>query len=169
MTDALVEAFIAAFTGRGGIVHRVTDEDAARATVQQICAGPVVADEDPVLSSLCAGLDRVDDPWLAATGVTTVVAASAATGTLALAFDADHPRRTALVPPVHVAVVPVERLVPTYADALAALDRLRPRPSGMRMVSGPSSSGDIEMISIRGMHGPVAVHAVFLRTEPSSG
>lgn len=50
----------------------------------------------------------------------------------------------------------------TYPEALAALGALRPALSGMRLVSGPSSSGDIEQVHIRGMHGPVQVHVVLV-------
>lgn len=162
MSAALVDRFTAALATRGGTVHHVADEAAARAVLAGLCEGPAVVDDDPLLAAVCQGLERAEDPWVAAVGVTTAVAAAAATGTLALAFDAAHPRRTALVPPVHVAVVPIERMVESYAEALEALHRIRPVPSGMRMVSGPSSSGDIEMVLVRGMHGPVALHAVLV-------
>jgi L-lactate utilization protein LutB len=134
-----------------------------------VCAGrKVVVDDDPVLGPVVDGLDLVDDSWTADVGVTTAVVAAAKTSTLALAFDAAHPRRTSLVPPVHVAVVPVDRLVPTYADAVRALAAVTPAPSGMRMVTGPSGSGDIEQTHIRGMHGPVQVHVVVVGTEADS-
>jgi L-lactate utilization protein LutC len=162
MTATLVDTFTAALAARGGSVRHVADEAAARAVLTELCDGPAVVDDDPLLATVCDGLERIEDPWVASVGVTTAVAAAAATGTLALAFDATHRRRTALVPPVHVAVVPVERMVATYAEALEALHGLRPVPSGMRMVSGPSSSGDIEMVLVRGMHGPVAVHVVLV-------
>lgn len=99
------------------------DVESARQVVAELCAGQsVVADGDAVLAPVIEGLELVQDPWTADVGVTTGVAAAAATSRLALAFDAAHPRRTALVPPVHVAVVPTDRLVATYPP-------LTPRPS----------------------------------------
>ena len=162
----LAETFAEALAARGGTPHLVDDVEGARRILAEVCAGQkVVVDDDPVLAPVVEGLDRVEDPWAADVGVTTAVAGAAKTSSLALAFDAAHPRRTALVPPVHVAVVPVERLVTTYAEAVAALGTLQPVPSGMRMVTGPSGSGDIEQTHIRGMHGPVQVHVVLVGTE----
>lgn len=167
-TQGLADTFADALRARGGTPHLVADLDAARRVLADLCAGhTVVVDDDPVLAPVLAGLDTVADPWVADIGLTTALSAAAQTSTLALAFDAGHRRRTALVPPVHIALVPVERLVPRYADALAVLGAHRPVPSGMRLVSGPSSSGDIEMVHIRGMHGPVQVHVIIVGTEPA--
>jgi L-lactate dehydrogenase complex protein LldG len=158
---SLAGTFAEALRARGGTPHLVPDQAAAAQVVAQLCAGQrVVVDDDPVLAPYLDGLDLVPDPWEADVGLTTALAAAASTSTLALAFDAGHRRRTALVPPVHVAVLPTQRLVPDYGEVLAALARVRPAPSGMRLVSGPSSSGDIEQVHIRGMHGPVQVHVV---------
>lgn len=160
---ALTETFAAALAARGGTTHPVAGADAARAVLAELCDGrSVAADDDPVLTPLVDRLEQVDDPWAADVGVTTAFVAAAATSSLGLVFDAAHPRRTALVPPTHIAVVPVDRLVPTYADAVAVLGALRPVPSGMRLISGPSSSGDIEQVHIRGMHGPVRTHVLLI-------
>ena len=158
---SLVETFAEALSARGGKPHLAEDLESAGRLLAELCDGrSVVVDDDPVLEPVVAGLPRVEDPWTAEVGVTTAVVAAAATSSLGLAFDRAHPRRTALVPPVHVAVVPVDRLVATYPEAVAALGALHPRPSGMRLVTGPSSSGDIEQVHIRGMHGPVEVHVL---------
>lgn len=165
----LADTFTEELARRGGTTHRVADAQAARELVHELCAGKqVVADEDPVLADLLPGLTLVSDPWQADVGLTSCVAAGAATGTLGIAFDAAHPRRTALVPPAHVAVVPVERLHATYADVLRALGAIRPVPSGMRLISGPSSSGDIEQVHVRGMHGPVELHVVLVGVAPEA-
>ncbi|WP_194288614.1 LUD domain-containing protein [Ornithinicoccus halotolerans] len=165
----LVDTFTEELARRGGTTHRVADADAARELVHELCAGKqVVADDDPVLADVLPGLARVSDPWAADVGVTTAVAAGAATGTIGLVFDRDHPRRTALVPPAHVAVVPVERLHASYAEVLRSLAAIRPVPSGMRLISGPSSSGDIEQVHVRGMHGPVELHVVLVGAAPET-
>src|SRR5690606_30092758 len=69
---------------------------------------------------------------------------------------------TGLVPPMHVAVLPVDRLRETYAEVLQELLAVRPSPSGMRLETGPSSSGDIEQIHVRGMHGPLELVVVLV-------
>lgn len=163
--QGLGATFAEALRSRGGTPHLVADVDAARDVVGELCAGQrVVTDDDPVLAPVLDGVVTVTDPWAADIGITTAVVAAAETSTLGLAFDAAHRRRTALVPPVHIALVPADRLVASYADALSALGALRPVPSGIRLVSGPSSSGDIEQVHIRGMHGPVQVHVVLIGT-----
>lgn len=164
--SGLVTTFTEALAARGGTPHVVEDLAAAGQVVAALCEGrPVVMDDDPVLTSVADGLRRVEDPWAAEVGITTAAVAAASTSTLGLVFDAGHPRRTALVPPVHVAVVPVDRLVATYPEAVAALGALQPGRSGMRLVTGPSSSGDIEQVHIRGMHGPVEVHVILVGSE----
>ncbi|MCM2580613.1 LutC/YkgG family protein [Streptomyces meridianus] len=152
----------------GGRCHHVPDRAAARTVVARLCGdGTVVADADPLVAEVTDGLRRVENPWEADTGVTTALAAVADTGSLALVHDREHPRRNSVVPPVHIALVPVPALVGSYADAIVRLAAVRPAPSGMRMVTGPSSSGDIEMVQVRGMHGPLALHVVLIGAADS--
>ncbi|MDP8978466.1 MAG: LUD domain-containing protein, partial [Actinomycetota bacterium] len=101
-----------------------------------------------------------DDPWNADVGVTGVAAAIADSGTLVLTAGAGTPRGTSLVPPVHVAVVPFGRLVADLGRALELVAALRPPPSGVQLITGPSRSGDIEMQLVRGVHGPREVHVL---------
>lgn len=155
--------FEAALELVGGSCHRAADLAAARHVVAELCGdGAVVADRDATVEQVVAGLRRTEDPWAADVGVTTALAAVADTGSLAMAYDRDHPRSNSLVPPVHVAVVPARRLVNSYAQAIDRLAALSPVPSGMQLITGPSSSGDIEMVQVRGMHGPLAVHVVLV-------
>lgn len=157
--DDLAERFAAALKPIGGTTVRVASHaDALEEARRLIGDRPVVVDADPVLAGL--GLTPVPDPWDAQVGVSTAMAAVAETGSLAVACDADHPRSTSLVPPVHVAVIPDDRLVEGYADAINVLAALDPTPSGMSMITGTSSTGDIEMALVRGVHGPQEVHVI---------
>ncbi|MQA83116.1 MAG: hypothetical protein GEV03_00440 [Streptosporangiales bacterium] len=153
--------YIAALEQVGGRAVALPSRAEAVEEVRRLCGTrPVVVDKHPDLDGVADGLHVVEDPWGAEVGVTGAVAAAEETGTLALAFDADRPRSTSLVPPVHVALVPQARLVPTYADAVEALAALRPVPSAMNLVTGPSSSGDIELTTVRAVHGPGEIHVV---------
>jgi len=157
--DDLADRFAAALAPVGGVTVRAASHADALERVRDLVAGrPLVVDADPVLVGL--GLTPVADPWDAQVGVSTAVAAVAETGSLAVACDADHPRSTSLLPPVHVAVIPDDRLVEDYADAITVLAALRPTPSGMSMITGTSSTGDIEMTLVRGVHGPQEVHVI---------
>lgn len=157
-----VARFAAALESLGGATTVAPSRAAAIIEVGRIVGErSVVIDRDPDLDGVADGLDVVDDLWSAEVGITGAVAAVAETGTLALVFDADRPRSTSLVPPAHVALVPLGRLVETYAEAVELLARQRPIPSGMQFVTGPSSSGDIELTIVRGVHGPGELHVLF--------
>lgn len=159
--DDLADRFAAALKLVGGTTTRVPSRADAVAEARRVCGTrPVVVDDDPVLSGVADGLRTVPDPWSAEVGVSTARAAVAETGSLAVTADVSHPRSTSLVPPVHVAVVPEDRLVDGYADAVAVLVSLDPVPSGMSMITGTSSTGDIEMTLVRGVHGPQEVHVI---------
>lgn len=165
-TTDMARQFADALAAVGGVTHHAADVAEATALVQELCAGRQVATHaDPLVDEVTASLDRTDDPWAADVGVTSAFVAVAKTGTLVLTFGAGRTRSTPLVPLVHVAVVPCDRLVPTYRDAMDALASLATSaglPSGVQCVTGPSSSGDIEMVLVRGMHGPAEVHVVLV-------
>ena len=67
-----------------------------------------------------------------------------------------------LLPPVHVALVPVERLHATLGALFAAEPDLLRAAANVVFVTGPSRTADIEMTLTRGVHGPRIVHVVFV-------
>jgi len=158
----LAEQFRAALTALDGVAHLCTSASEAHERVVDLCAaGSVVIDEGhPDTAGLAERLRLVDDPWEADVGVTGVDVAVAETGTLVLSWGSGRRRSTPLVPPVHVALVPLHRLVATFADAIEVLAAMNPAPSGMQLVTGPSQSADIEMKLVKGVHGPGQVHVV---------
>jgi L-lactate utilization protein LutB len=158
----LVEQFRTALAASDGVAHVCASAAEARDQVVALCGdGDVTLDEGhPDTAGLSDRLRLVADPWDADVGVTGVDVAVAETGSLALSWGPGRRRSTSLVPPVHVAVVPLSRLVPTYADAVDALAALDPAPTGMQFVTGPSRSADIEMKLVKGVHGPGQVHVV---------
>lgn len=133
----------------------------AQDRIVELCADrTVVIDErNEDTAGLANRLRVVGDPWDAAVGVTGVVAAVAETGSLALAWGPGRRRSTPLVPPEHIALVPLSRLVATYADVIDLLAGLDPAPTGMQVITGPSRSGDIESKLVKGVHGPGQVRA----------
>ncbi len=99
----------------------------------------------------------------AAVGVTGVDAVLADTATLILGTDGTRPRGVSLLPPVHVAVIPEERILATLAEWLAEARAAGAMPSAYTFVSGPSRTADIELTLTVGVHGPGAVYAVVVR------
>lgn len=98
-----------------------------------------------------------------AIGVTGVFSAIAETGTLMLCSGQDTPATASLLPETHIALVPVERIVPFMEDAWdLARAELGQLPRAVNFVSGPSRTADIEQTIVLGAHGPYRVHIVLI-------
>jgi len=98
-----------------------------------------------------------------AIGVTGVFSAIAETGTLMFCSGAGTPATVSLLPETHVALVPVQRIVPFMEDAWdLARAELGQLPRAVNFVSGPSRTADIEQTIVLGAHGPYRVHIVLV-------
>lgn len=88
-------------------------------------------------------------------GLTAAQIGIAETGTLVLASAQERHRLASLLPPLHIALLPVSRLVATLG---AALTRLAPQGSpesrAITFITGPSRTADIELQLVVGVHGP---------------
>lgn len=113
-----------------------------------------------------------DDPPLtpdeldAADGVmTTCALAIAQTGTIVLDGGPGMGRRAlTLIPDYHVCVVDQRQLVSSVPEAVRAIeDPTRP----LTFISGPSATVDIEMVRVRGVHGPRRLE-VIITTRPEA-
>lgn len=98
-------------------------------------------------------------------GLSTAEWAIAETGSLILTGGPGRGRTVTLLPPVHMAVLPADRIVPTVAEAIeryADGGAERTLPANLSFHTGPSRSGDIEMTLSIGVHGPGEVHVVLV-------
>jgi L-lactate utilization protein LutC len=95
-------------------------------------------------------------------GLTTAEWAVAETGSLVLTGGPGRGRTVALLPPIHVAVVPVERVLSTVSEAIEKYTGAEGLPANVCFHTGPSRSGDIEMSLTIGMHGPGEVRVVLV-------
>ncbi|MEV7121417.1 LutC/YkgG family protein [Kitasatospora griseola] len=113
-------------------------------------SGEVLVDR-PLLET--ARLDAADAVLTACT------AAVAESGTLILDGGPGQGRRAAtLLPDLHVCVVRASQVHSALPGALAVLDPGRP----LTFISGPSATADIEMIRVKGVHGPRRLAVVLL-------
>lgn len=98
-------------------------------------------------------------------GISSVSAAIAETGTLALASRAGQERLASLLPPVHVAIVEAAQIVPDLFDFFASLQAggLENLPTNCVFITGPSKTGDIELTLTTGVHGPGKWHVIVIR------
>ncbi len=96
-----------------------------------------------------------------AVGVTGAHLAVARPAAIALAASVGSPRGTSLVPPDHICVLRTADVMETLADAMQAI-AAGELPSALSWIGGPSRTGDLEMITTLGVHGPRTVEVVLL-------
>jgi L-lactate dehydrogenase complex protein LldG len=95
-------------------------------------------------------------------GLTGADAGLADTASLVLAHGPGRPRLASLLPPVHIAVLPVSRLVPGLPVYLATHPGALAASSNVVIVTGPSRTADIELIPVFGVHGPKRLEVVLV-------
>ncbi len=100
-------------------------------------------------------------------GITTAEWAIAETGSLVLAGGPGMGRSVTLLPPVHVAVVPVDRVLRTVPEVIQKYSDGN-LPANLTFHTGPSRTGDIEMTLSIGVHGPGEVHVVLVGRSDES-
>jgi L-lactate dehydrogenase complex protein LldG len=103
----------------------------------------------------------------AAVGVTAVDYAVADTGTLVLLSGPGRARVASLLPPIHVAVVKPEQVIPDLESLFASLTAegdfsSRHVSSAVTFITGPSRTADIELTLVVGVHGPQQLHVILL-------
>jgi L-lactate dehydrogenase complex protein LldG len=83
--------------------------------------------------------------------MTAATVGVAVSGSIVLQHGPMEGRRVlTLLPDYHLCVVEAAQIVETLPEAFARLDRTRP----VTFFSGPSATADIEMIRVKGVHGP---------------
>ena len=95
-------------------------------------------------------------------GLSTAEWAIAETGSLVLTSGTGRGRTVTLLPPTYVAVVAVEKVLPTVSEAIEKYTGGESLPANVCFHTGPSRSGDIEMSLVTGMHGPGDVHVLLV-------
>jgi len=95
-------------------------------------------------------------------GITSADYVLADTGSLVLLSSHEEARLISLLPPVHLAVVPCDRLLTGLDELLTVLPLPAERTSAMVFITGPSRTADIEQILVRGVHGPGEIHVVLV-------
>lgn len=185
--EQLVEKFTENLTLQTGVVYRVTNRDAALAKLTEIARTEnltaVMAGADDVLERLdlsgwgrnagikvMSALDFSDREAFknavfdeVQAGITGADWAIAETGTIALIHDLKQPRLVSLAPILHIMVIPVDKILPTYEKAIERIMESRGgMPPHMTLITGPSATADIQATFFKGMHGPRRVIALLV-------
>lgn len=122
---------------------------------------------DAALSSLerlepgcCQNLARAD------LGFVLAHAALLESGSLAVVAAPGQHRSASLLPPASVVLVPRNALLPDVSHLPALLNRHRlpngALPACLNLITGPSSTADIELVLVRGVHGPGTLDVIGL-------
>jgi L-lactate dehydrogenase complex protein LldG len=125
------------------------EETALRLLANQAVSNPVRWQEHKDLDAL----------YDADACVTDVLAVIAETGSLVVHSSESTTRGGFLVPGVHIALVRASQILPDMADLWPIL---RPIPTSVVLITGPSKTADIEGILITGVHGPKEVHILLI-------
>jgi len=172
IASSLVERFVQAAEALGVHVRRTRSPElpAVLAEILRACGAEKVALSEDLtgLADALRGIGvEVGGPEVAReapVGITGAEFGVAETGTLVVRSGGG--RRTAsLLPPVHVAVLPEDRLLPDL-DALFEQLSGSPLPSAVTLITGPSRTADIEQTLTPGVHGPGKVYIVLVEDTP---
>jgi L-lactate dehydrogenase complex protein LldG len=173
-TDAAIEQFVRAATAAAASVTRVPrNAHAITAAVAQITAGcrtMVIAQVSCLEAGLTAGLrdlpgvlgDASDEQLATAdAGITGAFAGIASTGSICVEVGASLTPAASLLMPLHVALLPVERILQRprvlFADHAG-------NPAGNQnfvFITGPSATADMGPL-VRGVHGPHRLHILLV-------
>jgi L-lactate dehydrogenase complex protein LldG len=146
--------------GPGGIPAFLGEVVAAHGVRRAVVSrDPETAGTSAALEALGVSVVAWDGPGSAATadlGVTGAACGIAATGSLVVAADRAGGRSASLLPPVHVGLLSIRSLLATPADLWRHMGEAFPGgpPSQLVVITGPSRTSDIELVLVRGVHGP---------------
>ena len=171
--EARVASLLCAVEALAGKTCRAATAEDACAYVREVLGGrSAVASNAPFLREcgitdlpgVRSGVtDAADLRALCATagvGITSADYALADTGSLVMLASPREARLISLLPPVHIAVVPRERIISGLDELFTILPHPATQTSSMVLITGPSRTADIEQILVRGVHGPGEIHVV---------
>ncbi|HZK55411.1 MAG TPA: lactate utilization protein B [Desulfosporosinus sp.] len=100
-------------------------------------------------------------------GISGANVVAADTGAVVIIENEGNVRLATGAPPVHIVFVGIEKLVPTFQDAMKVAEvtwryAQYGIPGYVNIVSGPSKTGDIEKVITYGVHGPKAFYVIFV-------
>jgi L-lactate dehydrogenase complex protein LldG len=173
--DERVSSFCRALEILAGTPHVASSKEDARAYVEKLLDGRAAVASNSQFLKECGiadlpnvrtGFDDRDSLRAACAtapvGITSATYGLADTGTLVMIASREEPRLISLLPPVHVAILPRERLLTSIDELLAFVPLPSEEASSMVLITGPSRTADIEQILVRGVHGPGQIHVIIV-------
>lgn len=108
-------------------------------------------------------------PWAAKSSlgvtVTGCFAAAAETGTVVITSSSRNPLTLNLLAERHIVILFADQLVGSYEAIWDKIRAAGKMPRDITFVSGPSCTGDIEMMMEYGAHGPRSLHVIVVEED----
>ena len=158
---------------RGAWVEKLKEVTAAKGIASLLYA-PATAHGKALEGAGVQGLKPYDKPidgWKQElfenvdAAITGTRGAIAETGTMIVWPDADEPRLMSLVPPIHIALVDADAVMPTLYDAITQQGWSQGLPTNALLITGPSKTADIQQTLAYGAHGPKELIVLLLTGE----
>lgn len=160
---ARLQRFISQAKSRGITVHTSDSMVKTSELIRQIAPAECYATE--AVKQLGLSLDLLPRKPRASIDccVSTCLCAIAETGTIVLSGGEQNPTTDMFLADVHIVLLAAEDIEPNME---AVWQRLRQdsMPRHLTMVSGPSSTGDIEMQMEKGVHGPRGLQVILMES-----
>ena len=108
-----------------------------------------------------------DKYFRADVGISGANVVAADTGAMVIIENEGNVRLSTGAPPVHLLMVGVEKIVPTFQEAMKVAEvtwryAQYGIPGYVNIISGPSKTGDIEKVTTYGAHGPKEFYVIFV-------
>jgi len=174
-SDDVAALFVSKFELLGGKAFRVQGAGEVAELVSGLLGGKrAVASNAPFLRECgVTRLPQVESDFTnreqlraacasAGMGITSADYVLADTGTLVMLSSQREARLISLLPPVHLAIFPRNRILTGLDELLTVLPNPAEQTSSMVLITGPSRTADIEQILVRGVHGPGEIQAVMV-------
>ena len=155
-STSLVDMFAESLESVGGFVHRCGPGE-GEVAIQELLKELQV--ERVAYSSTPPGLKEL---LQVEAGVSSAQWGIAETGTIVLTSDEEQSRLVSLVPPIHVALLLEDNVLPNLDEALVEVYRDNPADMSRAItwITGPSRTADIELTLVVGVHGPRQLHVI---------
>lgn len=182
--DELAEVFVKNARAAGTAVYQCSLNSLAEtvlAAIAKLAEGPILLTDDPLWEAqeIVAALHTVEQRvhfWYpgqsresniavaegAAVGMAVAELALAETGSVMLYSHKGCGRSVTLLPTTTLFIVFRDRIRPRLTQAMAHIEQEKEAglPSAIHFISAASSTADIELVRVQGVHGPVKIACI---------
>lgn len=174
-SQELLDTFVTNAQAVGIGIHQCSETDIGATIVQIIreIGGPVILANDPLLAGETKELlgrefdechvwdtdasheENMGRAEEAKVGIAVAEMALAETATSVLFSHLGSGRSVTLLPENSLIIIRTDSIRPRLTQAMDLLQKQENLPSSINFVSGPSSTADIELVQVQGVHGPL--------------